>query len=154
MKATPENSFTIDSDGVDPDLVPKKLLDSGAAIPCIGLGTFGSDKISGEVVAETVKRAAAVLNAQLMPAVVIKAGLPLFALPGNGAKSSLSAKAVGSHLIPARISSTIRKQFTVLGSPAFGSWKNWLSGLHAGVFILRFWSPTASRWKKRMKPMP
>jgi hypothetical protein len=54
MKATRENSFTIDSDGVDPDLVLKKLLDSGSKIPCIGLGTFGSDKISGEVVAETV----------------------------------------------------------------------------------------------------
>ncbi len=60
MKARRENSFSIDSDGVDPDLVPKKLLDSGSKIPCIGLGTFGSDKISGEVVAETVKRAAAV----------------------------------------------------------------------------------------------
>jgi len=60
MKAMRENMVTIDSDGVDPDLVPKKLLDSGARIPCIGLGTFGSDKISGEVVAETVKSAAAV----------------------------------------------------------------------------------------------
>jgi hypothetical protein len=35
MKATRENSFTIDSDGVDPDLVPKRLLDSGSKIPCI-----------------------------------------------------------------------------------------------------------------------
>jgi len=60
MKTTHENTFTIDRDGVDPDLVPKKLLDSGAEIPCIGLGTFGSDKISGEVVAESVKGAAAV----------------------------------------------------------------------------------------------
>jgi diketogulonate reductase-like aldo/keto reductase len=60
MKATRENSFPLDNDGVDPNLVPKKPLDSGAKIPCIGLGTFGSDKISGEVVAETVKRAAAV----------------------------------------------------------------------------------------------
>ena len=60
MKATRETSFTLDNDGLDPNLVPKKLLDSGAAIPCVGLGTFGSDIISGEVVAETVKRAAAV----------------------------------------------------------------------------------------------
>jgi alcohol dehydrogenase (NADP+) len=60
MKATRDNSFTIDSDGVDPDQVPKKLLGSGSKIPCIGLGTFGSDKISGEIVAETVKKAAAV----------------------------------------------------------------------------------------------
>ena len=56
MKTMPKNSSRIDSDRVDPDLVPKILLDSGAEIPCIGLGTFGSDKISGEIVAETVKK--------------------------------------------------------------------------------------------------
>ena len=60
MNATPNDTSTIDSDGVDPELVPKKILDSGAEIPCIGLGTFGSDKISGQIVAETVKKAAAV----------------------------------------------------------------------------------------------
>lgn len=46
--------------GVDPDEVPKKVLDSGAKMPCIGLGTFGNDRYSGEVIAEAVKGAVSV----------------------------------------------------------------------------------------------
>jgi alcohol dehydrogenase (NADP+) len=49
--------FTIDSDGVDPNQVPKRTLCTGEKIPAIGLGTFGSDHVSGEEVAETVKKA-------------------------------------------------------------------------------------------------
>ncbi len=41
-------------DGIDPDKIPKKVLSSGAKIPGIGLGTFGSDKYSGEQIAEAV----------------------------------------------------------------------------------------------------
>ena len=48
------------SDGVDPKRVPKKVLPTGAKIPALGLGTFGSDRISGEQVAEAVVGAAAV----------------------------------------------------------------------------------------------
>ncbi|MDJ0912818.1 MAG: aldo/keto reductase [Desulfobacterales bacterium] len=60
MHTTSGNSFQLDSDGIDPNLIPKKKLYTGSEIPCIGLGTFGSDKISGGKVADAVKGAAAV----------------------------------------------------------------------------------------------
>jgi diketogulonate reductase-like aldo/keto reductase len=44
--------------GVDPDLVPKRRLATGAAMPALGLGTFGSDDVPGEAVAEAVLEAA------------------------------------------------------------------------------------------------
>jgi len=55
-----ERIFTGDSDGVDPDNIPKKVLENGAKLPCIGLGTFGSDRFSAEEVAEAVKGAISV----------------------------------------------------------------------------------------------
>jgi alcohol dehydrogenase (NADP+) len=45
---------------VDPDRVPKRTLYTGAKIPAIGLGTFGSDRFSGEAIAEAVKGAISV----------------------------------------------------------------------------------------------
>ena len=51
------NLFTIASDGVDPSRVPTRTLSTGAKIPAIGLGTFGSDRFSGEAIAEAVKGA-------------------------------------------------------------------------------------------------
>lgn len=42
---------------INPDDVPKKTLSSGDKIPVIGLGTFGSDSVSHERVAEVVKDA-------------------------------------------------------------------------------------------------
>jgi alcohol dehydrogenase (NADP+) len=53
-------SFTYAPDGVDPELVPKRPLATGAAIPAIGLGTFGSDNYTAEQVAEAVLGAASV----------------------------------------------------------------------------------------------
>ena len=50
----------IDKDGVDPAKVPQRLLHTGAGMPGIGLGTFGSDRFSGGQIAEAVKGAAAV----------------------------------------------------------------------------------------------
>ncbi|MGI6777304.1 MAG: aldo/keto reductase [Acetivibrionales bacterium] len=47
-------------DGVDPDKVPKRTLYTGARIPAIGLGTFGSDRFSAEDIAEAVKGAISV----------------------------------------------------------------------------------------------
>lgn len=53
------NSF-LASDGIDPTRVPPRTLYTGAKIPAIGLGTFGSDRFSGEVIAEAVKGAISV----------------------------------------------------------------------------------------------
>lgn len=39
---------------VDPAIVPKKKLYTGAEIPCIGMGTFGSDRFGAEQVAQAV----------------------------------------------------------------------------------------------------
>jgi alcohol dehydrogenase (NADP+) len=42
---------------LNPNLIPKVTLYTGNKIPCIGLGTFGSDSVPAETVAETVKKA-------------------------------------------------------------------------------------------------
>ena len=52
--------YPLAPDAVDPDLVPKRALATGAAIPVVGLGTFGSDSVPGEAVAEAVVEAARV----------------------------------------------------------------------------------------------
>lgn len=46
--------------GVDPSCVPTKTLTSGDRIPAIGLGTFGSDHVSHEAVANAVRYAAGI----------------------------------------------------------------------------------------------
>jgi alcohol dehydrogenase (NADP+) len=46
-------------DGVDPAAVPTRTLYTGAAMPAIGLGTFGSDHVTGDQVAAAVLDAAA-----------------------------------------------------------------------------------------------
>ncbi len=47
------NNF--DFEKIDSDLIPKKRLNTGDEIPAIGLGTFGSDHVSHEQVAEAVE---------------------------------------------------------------------------------------------------
>lgn len=47
-------------DGVDPRMVPQRRLYTGALMPAIGLGTFGSDHVSADEVAAAVTGAAAV----------------------------------------------------------------------------------------------
>ncbi len=42
---------------IDPRLIPGFTLRNGYKIPCIGLGTFGSDSVPHEIVAETVRKA-------------------------------------------------------------------------------------------------
>lgn len=45
------------SDRIDPALVPTRALYTGANIPAVGLGTFGSDHYTGEIVARAVLEA-------------------------------------------------------------------------------------------------
>jgi alcohol dehydrogenase (NADP+) len=52
--------LVIAQDGVDPLLVPQRILWTGARMPAIGLGTFGSDRFSGEDIAAAVVGAAEV----------------------------------------------------------------------------------------------
>jgi len=51
--------FQIAEDAINPQLVPYKQCYSGAKIPCIGLGTFGSDHITAKEIACAVKEAIA-----------------------------------------------------------------------------------------------
>jgi diketogulonate reductase-like aldo/keto reductase len=46
-------------DAVNPALVPQRILYTGAQMPAIGLGTFGSDHVSHQAVADAVLSAAA-----------------------------------------------------------------------------------------------
>jgi alcohol dehydrogenase (NADP+) len=43
--------------GIDPATVPYKTLASGAKVPVVGLGTFGSDRYGGEAIAQAVSDA-------------------------------------------------------------------------------------------------
>jgi diketogulonate reductase-like aldo/keto reductase len=49
-----------DTHGIDASKLPYRTVYTGARIPAIGLGTFGSDRFSGEVIAESVKTAVSV----------------------------------------------------------------------------------------------
>jgi alcohol dehydrogenase (NADP+) len=53
-------SWSIAPDGVNPAKVPQRTLYTGAKMPAIGIGTFGSDRFSGEDIAEAVKGAISV----------------------------------------------------------------------------------------------
>jgi alcohol dehydrogenase (NADP+) len=55
--ADTKGGFAIDEKGVDPEAIPKHKLYTGAKIPSIGLGTFGSDHISPETMANAVRTA-------------------------------------------------------------------------------------------------
>lgn len=48
------------SASIDPAAIPKRKLNTGATMPAIGLGTFGSDNVSPSQVAKAVRGAAAV----------------------------------------------------------------------------------------------
>ena len=39
---------------IDPNAVPKKTLANGEQIPCIGMGTFGSDRYGAQEVSDAV----------------------------------------------------------------------------------------------------
>jgi diketogulonate reductase-like aldo/keto reductase len=50
----------IKQDAIDPAAIPQRVLFTGATMPAVGLGTFGSDSVTAGQVAEAVKGAAAV----------------------------------------------------------------------------------------------
>lgn len=52
--------FKIDPEGVDPKSVPQRKLYTGATIPGVGMGTFGSDRFTHEEVATAVLGGASV----------------------------------------------------------------------------------------------
>lgn len=60
MSYAETGKFEIAADGVDPKSVPKKKLRTGAEVPALGLGTFGSDRFTPEEVATAVIGAAEV----------------------------------------------------------------------------------------------
>ncbi len=53
-------SLPLTTEAVDPASVPSRILFSGAKIPGIGLGTFGSDHVPHSAVAEAVRYAASI----------------------------------------------------------------------------------------------
>jgi diketogulonate reductase-like aldo/keto reductase len=53
-------NFEIAPDSIDPAAVPTRRLSTGDQIPTVGLGTFGSDRFTGEEIAAAVKGAIAV----------------------------------------------------------------------------------------------
>jgi alcohol dehydrogenase (NADP+) len=50
----------LSAEAFDAALIPQRTLSSGSRIPAIGLGTFGSDRVSRQAVADAVKYAASV----------------------------------------------------------------------------------------------
>ena len=54
MSQTKPGPFAIAEDGIAPRRVPQRMVWTGARMPAIGLGTFGSDRFSGEDIAAAV----------------------------------------------------------------------------------------------------
>ncbi|MCB9443951.1 MAG: aldo/keto reductase [Ardenticatenaceae bacterium] len=54
---TDKHPFSIAEDAIDPAKIPYRTVYTGAKIPAVGLGTFGSDRFSGEEIAQAVKGA-------------------------------------------------------------------------------------------------
>src|SRR5579871_5850126 len=53
-------SKSVSAEGIDPAVVPYRILSSGARVPAIGLGTFGSDHVAHSAVADAVRYAVSV----------------------------------------------------------------------------------------------
>lgn len=60
MPDTKQMPFTLAQDAIDPATVPQRTLHTGRQMPAIGLGTFGSDHASPDMVAQAVRGAIAV----------------------------------------------------------------------------------------------
>ncbi len=60
IKKENNQPFVIAQDGIDPATVPSRTVFTGAKLPAVGIGTFGSDRFSGEDIANAVKGAISV----------------------------------------------------------------------------------------------
>lgn len=58
MSEEMKTTFVMAEDGIDPSMIPTKPLNNGEQMPVLGLGTFGSDHVSGIQVANAVIGAA------------------------------------------------------------------------------------------------
>lgn len=58
MSAVKKTTFVMAEEGVDPNIVPKKILNNGEKMPAIGMGTFGSDRFGNIEIANAVIGAA------------------------------------------------------------------------------------------------
>ncbi|GMQ64304.1 aldo/keto reductase [Vallitalea maricola] len=54
MENNLRKNFQIASDGVDPNIIPKKILYTGDEMPAVGLGTFGSDRFTANQISDAV----------------------------------------------------------------------------------------------------
>ncbi len=103
-------------DGVDPSHVPFRLLADGAKTPAIGLGTFGSDSVTGPQVAAAVIGAAAVGYRHFDCASVYRnedlVGESLDAIMKGGVPRSelwINSKVWNDHHRPADVAASCRK---------------------------------------------
>jgi diketogulonate reductase-like aldo/keto reductase len=84
------NATQSKSAAIDPKTVPQRELYTGATMPAVGLGTFGSDHVTADQVAEAVKGAAAAGYRHFDCASVYgnerEVGASLEAIQGNGIK--------------------------------------------------------------------
>jgi len=55
-----KSPFEIASDGIDPAKLPYRTLYTGAKLPAVGIGTFGSDRFTGKDIADAVRGAISV----------------------------------------------------------------------------------------------
>ena len=53
-----KTTFVMAQDSIDPNIIPKKKLNNGEAMPAIGMGTFGSDRFTNVQIANAVVGAA------------------------------------------------------------------------------------------------
>ncbi len=57
---------------IDPNKVPKRVLANGKQIPCIGMGTFGSDRFTADQISNAVAGAIRCVCSTALPSTATK----------------------------------------------------------------------------------